>query len=520
MSVRFAFGIIFFLMAWPMSSERLLHPVSVLFRLGDRLRELVIPVIVLFFVSRSRAGLGQLALPAIVVAISTIAAAVQHFSFRYRYGEGELVLRWGIFFRKQRHIPYDKIQNIDAVQSVVHRLFGVVSIVVQTGSGTEPEATLSVLPLSALEEMRAHVFAGRGVPAVALPLHTAEAVAAGTADRVLLHLAPADLMLAGFIENRGMTVILAAAGFLSQIDSARDWLGGKLYLWLPEVIRNEAIATSMTANGVTGILAAAIAVILALLLFVRVMSTLWALARLYDFKLTRRDEDLRAEYGLFTHVTATIPIKRIQTISVQETLLHRRLGRAAVRVTTAGGGAGQSGNTEREWVAPIVRRERLAGLLQELYPGLVLDNLDWRRAHPRAAARMARRSTLWIVPFALASGYVIGWWAVAVGLVLMVSAIARARLQVKYLGWSLAPAGVVFRAGGLRRTTTAAPFARVQAVEFTESPFDRRSGMAEVTVDTAGRSAGELGMSYLPRGNAIELRDLVAAQSSSTAFTW
>jgi putative membrane protein len=402
----------------------------------------------------------------------------------------------------------------------VQRLFGVVSIVVQTGSGTEPEATLSVLPLSALQEMREHVFAGRSVRAVDDPIQTVEAAAPGPADRLLLHLAPAELMLAGLIENRGMTLILGAIGFLSQIDSAREWLGRTLYTWLPGIVPREMPSTSITARGISEILVVTIAIIVALLLFVRVMSALWALARLYDFKLTRRDEDLRAEYGLFTHVTATIPIRRIQTISVHETLVQRWLGRAAVRVTTAGGGIGQSGSKEREWVAPIVKRERLAGLLEELYPGLVLDSLDWRRAHPGAAARMARRSILLSSPVALASAYVIGWWAIAVGLVLVVSAVVRARFRVKHLGWSLAPGGVVFRAGGLHRTTTAAPFARVQSVEFAESPFDRRTGMAAVTVDTAGTAAGELGMSYLPRGNAVELRDLVAAQSSSTAFTW
>ena len=183
MSRPFGFAITFFLVMLPMSSERRLHPVSMLFRLGDRLRELVIPVIVFFFVSRSRSGLGQLTVPAVVLAITTIAAIAQHFSFRYRYGPGELVIRWGIFFRTQRHIPYDKIQNIDAVQSVVHRLFGVVSIVVQTGSGTEPEATLSVLPFSALQEMREHVFGDRGLPAaVAIPIQTAEVAATGPAE--------------------------------------------------------------------------------------------------------------------------------------------------------------------------------------------------------------------------------------------------------------------------------------------------------------------------------------------------
>ena len=53
-------------------------------------------------------------------------------------------------------------------------------------------------------------------------------------------------------------------------------------------------------------------------------------------RLTRVREDLRIEFGLLTRVAATIPIRRVQTITIQQGLLHRWLGRASVRVETAG----------------------------------------------------------------------------------------------------------------------------------------------------------------------------------------
>ena len=71
------------------------------------------------------------------------------------------------------------------------------------------------------------------------------------------------------------------------------------------------------------------------LILVRVLSVAWALLTLYDFRLTRIREDLRSDYGLFTRVTATVPIRRVQTIHVSEGPLHRWLGRAAVRAETA-----------------------------------------------------------------------------------------------------------------------------------------------------------------------------------------
>ena len=73
------------------------------------------------------------------------------------------------------------------------------------------------------------------------------------------------------------------------------------------------------------------------LVLVRIISMIWAFVRLYDFRLTRVGEDLRTEYGLFTKVAATVPIRRVQAITINAGPLHRWLERATVRVATAGG---------------------------------------------------------------------------------------------------------------------------------------------------------------------------------------
>ena len=122
-------------------------------------------------------------------------------------------------------------------------------------------------------------------------------------------------------------------------------------------------------------------------------------------------------------------------------------------------------------------------------------------------------------PLVIAAPFFVGWWCVPLGITLGALAIVRARLRVKHLGWSLTPGGVVFRAGSLWRSTTAAFFEKVQCVKFSESPFYCRTGMAEVMIDTAGTPSGT-SMPYLPRDVAISLRDMITERSARTAFTW
>ena len=152
---------------------------------------------------------------------STIAAVLRYFSFRLRYDGTELVIRSGIFFRNERHVPYARIQNLDAVRNVAHRLLGVAEVRVETGGGQAPEATIRVLHETVFEEMRRRIFEGRAraagqahavatgteTPAVAVPIPTP-----AVESRTLLHLPLREVFLNGVLDNRGMLVVGAAYG--------------------------------------------------------------------------------------------------------------------------------------------------------------------------------------------------------------------------------------------------------------------------------------------------------------------
>ena len=137
---------------------------------------------------------------------------MRYLTFRLRYDPRELVIRSGLLFRNERHVPFAKIQNLDAVQNAFHRLLGVVEIRVQTGGGKDDEARLSVLPSAAFEEMRQRVFEGRaGAPAPSAADETVQP-RPGAAPATLLHLPVPELLLCGFLENKGMILIGAAYG--------------------------------------------------------------------------------------------------------------------------------------------------------------------------------------------------------------------------------------------------------------------------------------------------------------------
>ena len=525
------------------SADRRLHPLSVLFSLAAQARTLLLPAIFLLFTTRSGSdGTDwwdwQFWMPLLLIPYAFYAIA-RYLSFRYRYEESEMVIRTGIFFRNERHIPYTRIQNVDAVQNVFHRLLGVMEVRVETGGGDEPEAKMSVLPVAAYEDMRRRVFLEKGMERPAEkekePADAAAPVPLANSTRTLLTLSPRELILCGLIQNRGGFILAAAFGLLWEMQIFDRFAPPILREVIPEAESARGMIQELlpTLFGLGETLMSRIALGLlafaGLLVLLRLVSMVWTLSRLYGFRLIAEGEDLRTEYGLFTRVTATIPLRRIQTLTVREGLLHRLFGRVSVRVDTAGsgasGGEGEGEKTsQREWLAPLVRREALPGLLREVLPELDRDvsEIGWQPPHPRAFARELKGSLFVAVLAALVSALLLRWWAFALLPVLAAWAFVYARQSVRHLGWAVTDNVVLFRSGWLRREISVARFAKIQAVAVHESPFDRRAAMARVRVDTAGakNASHRVDIPYLARETARDLRDLLAARAARTAFRW
>jgi putative membrane protein len=500
-----------------MPSERRLHPASILFLLGGQVREFLVPLVLLVFGARSSDWGWQRWALLLLIPYAGL-AVLRWLTLRWRCDEGELVVRSGLVFRSVRHVPLARIQNLDAVQNPLHRLLAVVEVRVQTGAGAAPEAVLRVLRLRDFEELRRRVAAGRATGAAAA---SGGAPADGAPDplatRELLRLPPGELLLCGFVRNRGWLVVAAAYGLLWEL-GLMDRLEGRLFGGEEAGRVGQVFSgTSLLAGAALGLLA-----LLGLLLVLRALSMAWTLVRLHGFRLTRTGEDLRTEFGLLTRVATTIPLRRIQTLTLQEGPLHRLTRRVSLRVGTAGGGAGEEKSAGREWLAPILRRDALPGLLCEVLPELDLQAIDWRPLHPRALRRRLKLAVLAALVLSLPAIPLLGAWTPAFGVALLAWFALAVQRGTALMAYAVTDDVVLYRSGWLWRETTVARVARIQAVALGESPFDRRHGHAGVHVDTAGAHAAvhHVRIPYLARTTADALAASLARAAERTEFRW
>ena len=160
---------------------------------------------------------------------SILHALARYLSFRIHYEGTELVIRSGLVFRNERHVPYARIQNLDGVENVIHRLLGVVDVRVETGGGAEPEARISVLREGSLRRRCAGASsrAARSRPGAAGDSRT-DGHSGCQAPTTLLQLSVRDLLLYGLLESRGLVVIGAVYGLLWEL-GLLDRLWGRLF---------------------------------------------------------------------------------------------------------------------------------------------------------------------------------------------------------------------------------------------------------------------------------------------------
>jgi putative membrane protein len=490
-----------------------LHPMSWLFTLIAQLRMFALPILVLLLGGSRRDGddIGDLIGLAGAGALAVV-AVWQYFTYRYGFLEAALVIRSGLLQRNVRLIPFDRVQNVTLHQNLLHRLVGVAEVRLESAGGMgKAEAQMQVLKLEQANELEALVRAGARRARVA-GTSSVDGAAVGAVDgdveagestpTLWLHLPTRELVRLGLISNRGMLVVAAGFAYLSQ---AGETLTKRLSNGI-EAMGREGIALAESWHlGPVAYAALAVALLVTMIVLVRLLSVSLAILHFHDFQLHAGERELRVERGLISRVRSHLPKRRIQAYSLRETLLHRWFGRQSLRVDRAAVEAVNQPQSTRDLV-PLATPQGMESMIAALLPEGGWPLQDWQRLHPRAWWRVFVPSAL-IVLFGTALLVFFDGPQGLAALLALPLAFLRAGIWARYSAWTLAGGVIAFRQGCFDRHWRFAEVRKLQALRISQSPFDRRHGMATLHLDTAGASPSEpaLRIPYLAVADAEAL---------------
>ena len=472
------------------TSERRLHPLTLLFETASVARGLIVPALV----GGISVGDGEIdrIVPwvlAILALPAALAAVAKYLSFTFRLGADELAIRSGVLSRKHRVIPLGRVQNVEVRQSALQRLARVAELRVETAGAGETEAVLSTLSAADARALRVAVLRGRrAATAAESSVDAAEAPGVRT-HPPLVRLSTSDLLLAGATANEAGVIAAAAVGALEVVDRVEVPLLERLdpFAWL------EGVAGMADV----GLVLAGAAALLLVLVAGWLVSMAGAVVRYHGFTLGREEGELRKRYGLLTVREGSVPLARVQAVRIEESLLRRPLGLAALRIETAGAAPGQAGEGAggAEAFVPIAHRAEVARLVRGIFGDFDFDRVGLLPVHPKSRRRAVRRYAL-LLGVVAAAFATVAWNAGEPGWLLALLPVLplpwwMARWQYAARGYALAQGYVVARAGVLNRVTWIIPEHRLQTLHLRETPLQRRAGLATLVVDTAagGRQA-------------------------------
>ena len=491
--------------------ERRLHPWSWLFVLGQQLRQFIVPLVALMIFG-GRGGRGDFWMsigPVIAVGALVVISVLQYFTYRYRVGKDALSIRDGLLARNLREIPYSRIHNVVLHQSVLHRMFGVAEVRLESAGGQKPEAQMRVLRLDealALESLVKH--RGQVVDAT---------VAVPEADS-LLSLSTAEVIRLGLVSNRGMIVMAAAFGAAWQIFPDRVMAN------LFEKTGRQAFGYASHLNlGWLTTAAAAAALIVLTLLLLRGLSVLLALVQYHGFRLSEEQRRLTVQRGLLSKLRTSVARRRIQAWTLQEGFLHRVLKRRSLRIDTAvAEQQGQEGSRALKELAPIASPETCDALIQHLLPQTQWPRVDWNGLPVSAWWRLFMPNAIFVALLTTALlWYFRESWALLPLLWLPWSAYT-ARQQARRYGYLVDEQLVAIRGGWWSRYWRFAEIDKLQALRLSRSPIDRRMGTASLWLDTAGATgfAPPLQIRFLPDADAEYLYRQLATALARRKLQW
>lgn len=436
-----------------------LHPLSVPYRAMSALTRLAWILVFATFGSQQAFGFS---IAVVVLSVGLVGALAYQLAyvrrFDYQLTEDTLDIQSGVLSRRTREIPYGRVQNVDLSQNVVQRALGISEVRVETAGGDDTEAQLRFVSEAEARRLQGEI--GRLKRGDAA---TEEADESAETGEELYAISPSELALLGVVKL-DLRLLSFAVAFVP--------------LFVPSVSEMFPIYS---------LLSVAPLLLVGLVVVSLAVSSVRGLANYYGFRLWRSDGELRYERGLLQRYNGTIPIDKVQSVVLTESVVARRLGYASLEVETAGYAPGDQDGSQS--AVPIAERDRVLALAREVEP---FGDLAFERPPQRARQRYLVRYAL-VVAFLVAVAYALArfvpfdlpfpWFAVAL---LGLAVPPAAHLKWRNLGVALADDHVVTRAGFWTRSTKVVPYYRVQTLVQRETVFQRRRNLATLVVDTAG----------------------------------
>lgn len=455
----------------------LVHPVKEITRF-------LVPLVAVFVAGQASGGGAPWELLGVLFPVAL--GLMRYLTTSFRIAGGRVELRRGLLDRHVLSTPLDRVRTVDLTASPIHRLLGLTTLRIGTGTiatGEDDELDLDGLPTERARALRADLLHAAPATEVDPDADLTPQPPVLTLDLAWLRYAP--------LTSSGAVVTAGLIGAAGQVFGATGGIEVDSRTW---------------DLGMPGWTVVALGVV-AIVVLVSAVSVLGYLVTNWEFSLTRGPGAWHLRRGLFTTRETSLDETRVAGVTLSEPLGLRLAGGGRLSAIVTGLGAGQAGSSVLVPPAPRDVLERVAGVVLGTdspahAPLTGHGPAARRRRWTRAVGTAEVLGAALAVAVLLAGG---GWWAV-LGLALPLLAVPLAADRVRSLGHALSDGYVVARSGSLARRRDHLAVDDVIGWNLRATWFQRRVGLTSLVATTAG---GRQSVTILdvPEPRAVALAD-------------
>jgi len=423
----------------------------------------------------------------IFAVLGMVFSIIKFFRYYFYIKDDELVIEQGVLKKSKTIVPFERVQTINFEQNIIHRIFDVVKLKVDTAGSAGNELEFEAISHRTADQLRE----------ILLSKKQQKVVTSGDGQtkpsqpeyRRIMSLELPQLLRAGMVENH-----LKSGGL---IFVAMFWI----WQSADEVGMADRVEDPLSTIEYGLQLMSVLAVVFVIASFL--ISLVRMVIRNYELQFLRSSRGFKLQAGLFTRRDVSALDHKIQVISWADNPLKKLIGIKDLRLRQA---ASQAINSKKTIKIPGCTMSHLHDVTASLYGPHYDAGIVYESIHPAYFHRVALYVGL-VASLLAGFFYYVGSMPMLAGVTVATVALLLTRyLSMKKKRYGINDQMLIIHGGSYGDKTEVLPIYKIQSCSLSRSPYQRRKGLASVVIHTA---SGRVGVPYVTMTQAQHLMDIL-----------
>lgn len=435
-------------------------------------RQAVFPFLIFFVLGRKSGnsfGTKIIILICVISTISMIYSIIKYYKSYFYIKGKELFITTGVLEKKMVSIPIERIQNVNFEQNIIHKIFKVKKVKIDSAGTEKQEFELAALKDEQAEELRDFLLKEKSDEKIQNEF-------GGEIDRIeqkenkILSLGLTDLIKAGLFENH-----LRSGGL---IFVAMWWI----YSNLQEVGVNAEDYVDDINPGVSYNITLFVTGLILFILVSVLISLIRTILGNYNLNFTRIFNGFKINKGLFNTVTISALDHKIQTLSWSDNLLKKITGIFDLKLKQA---STKEVETKQSILVPGCSIEHINKAIEFLYPGQDINQMQMNKVHPSYLTRN------YIISFVFSAviiflGFIFETnFTIYIGVGFLILLPYMSWLSYKKLSYGYNKDMILLKGGAFGDKNVLTPIYKIQSISKRQNFIQRRRGLASLVLYNA-----------------------------------